>query len=173
MHTIILVFPAKSTFLPQILASFLLNTSMDINEFVAFLRQDKQLSSVVQLKKIHQKLYSASQLWDRMPADFIKKYHIEPEHFIGLEFVRPGDYLALHTDIGGRRSNILLNVGEHPATIQHTNNDVTEDYTIQPGDFFVLDTTKEHGCDNRQSNTIAEFVTINNRKHYSECIAQF
>ena len=162
-----------STFLPLFLASFLLNTCMDMNEFVAFLRQDKLLTSVVQLKKIHQKLYSAQQLWSRMPSDFIEKYHIEPLHHIGLEFVRPNDYLALHTDIGGRRSNILINVGDHPATIQHTNNDVTEDYTIQPGEFFVLDTTKDHGCDNRECDTIAEFVTVNNRMHYSECLAQF
>ena len=54
-----------------------------------------------------------------------------------------------------------------------TNNGVIEDHTIQVGEFFIIDTTKEHGCDNRENPFKAEFVTVNNRMFYSECIAQF
>mgnify|MGYP003664359705 FL=1 len=147
--------------------------SIEFKQFLEFLRTDKMLSSVVQLRKIRQKLYSAQQLWSRMPADFIEKYHIEPLHHVGLEYIMEHDQLHLHTDIGGRNSNILINVGEGPATVQHTNNGVTEDHTIQVGEFFIIDTTKEHGCDNRENPFKAEFVTVNNRMFYSECIAQF
>ena len=137
------------------------------------MREDTIKVGVVIVSEIRQKLYSAQKLWDIMPEEFIEKYHVRSEHFIGLEWILPNEYLGLHTDIGGRRSNILINIGDYPATIQHSNNDVPEDRVILPGDFFVLDTCKMHGCDNRKNNNVAEFITVNNRINYKKCLAQF
>ena len=147
--------------------------SKEFDDFVQFLREDTRCSHLVHLKKIHQKLYSCEQLWDKIPEDFKKKWLLNAKTFIGIEWCEPGDFLALHTDIGGRKSNLLLNIGKHPATIQHSNADVVQDQTIEPGEFFVIDTTKEHGCDNTKNTEKAEFLTINYRMSYSECIAQF
>lgn len=146
---------------------------MNMTDFVQFIKEEQRITSVVHLNKVRQKLYQCSQLWSRMPQEFIDKWHLKPEHFMGLEWVEPGEFLDLHQDIGGRKCNILINIGKHPATIQHSNNGVTCDATIQPGEHFVLDTTKDHGCDNTKNPHRAEFLTVNIRKGYDECIALF
>ena len=56
-----------------------------------------------------------------------------------------------HIDIGGRKSNIVINIGEHPATIMHSNNDVLEDVTINPGNYFVLNTQGCIKCSNSRT----------------------
>tara|TARA_B100002019_G_C21223806_1_gene576228 strand:- start:599 stop:1159 length:561 start_codon:yes stop_codon:yes gene_type:complete len=143
------------------------------DEFIQFLRKEDRISGMINLRKVRQKLYACSQIWKYIPQDFKEKWKLEEQHFMGLEWIMPGEMLDPHIDIGGRKSNIIINIGEHPATVMHSNNDVLENVTIEPGDYFVLDTTKTHGCDNTNSEHIAEFLTVNRRMTYQECIALF
>ena len=143
------------------------------NDFIQFLRDDERIAGLVNLRKVRQKLYSCSQIWKHIPESFKQQWHLEQNHFMGLEWILPGEMLDPHIDIGGRKSNIVINIGEHPATIMHSNNDVLEDVTINPGEYFVLNTQKMHGCDNTKSEHLAEFLTVNGRRTFEECIALF
>ena len=143
------------------------------DEFITFLREEDRVAGMVNIRKVRQKLYACSQIWKHIPENFKKQWLLEEHHFMGLEWIMPGETLDPHIDIGGRKSNIVINIGEYPATIMHSNNDVLEEVTINPGDYFVLNTQKMHGCDNSKSEHIAEFLTVNGRRTFEECIALF
>ncbi len=149
------------------------NLAPSDDEFIQFLREEDRISGMINLRKVRQKLYVCSQIWKYIPENFKKQWHLKEEHFMGLEWIMPGEMLDPHTDLGGRKSNIVINIGNHPATIMHSNNDVLEEVTVNPGDYFVLNTQKMHGCDNTKSEHIAEFLTVNGRRTYEECIALF
>lgn len=122
-------------------------------------------------QELMQKITNVQSIQQRIPMNFSSRFMLEPHWFMGYECIHPHQHLALHTDIGGRTFNILINCGEHAATIQHSNNGEVEDATVQPGEVFYLDTTKPHGCDNSGNDWICEFVTVNPRmrmKQYEE-----
>jgi hypothetical protein len=121
-------------------------------------------------QELKQKITNVQPIENRIPINFASKFMLEPHWFIGYECVRPGKNLELHTDIGGRTFNILINCGKHVATIQHSNNGETESVDIQPGEVFYLDTSKPHGCDNTGSDWICEFVTVNPRMKMQEYV---
>lgn len=120
--------------------------------------------------ELMQKITNVQQVQNRIPINFASKFMLEPHWFIGYECVYPGEHLKLHNDIGGRTFNILINCGEHVATIQHSNNGETESANIKPGEVFYLDTTKQHGCDNTDSDWICEFVTVNPRMRMQQYV---
>lgn len=145
---------------------------MNMVEFVQYIRDDAP-STMVDGDNLVQKLYIAERLWSKIPDILKETWQIDPTWFIGIEHINPGCKVELHTDLGRRRTNILINVGDHPVTIQHSNNDVLEDHTIPHHDFFILNASKLHGCDNTHSIHKAEFLTINPKMRYEKCIALY
>ena len=105
---------------------------------------------------------------------FIREFSLRSNTVLGLETVKAGTHVDLHTDTGSfaRRSNLLINVGKTAVDIQHSNNDVLETVSIPPDEFFLLDTTKPHGCENLTDSDIT-FLTINWGEQYAELQHRF
>ena len=117
---------------------------------------------------LQQKLTRMSYVYDSLEEQFIREFSLRSNTILGLETVKAGTHVDLHTDTGyGRRSNLLINIGKTAVDIQHSNNDVLETVSIQPDEYFLLDTTKPHGCENLTDTDIT-FLTINWGRQYAE-----
>ena len=122
---------------------------------------------------LQQKLTKFDLLQQPLDSDFVEQFGIENNTRLGIESVPQNARLELHTDTAyRRRSNLLINVGSHTATIQHSNNDVLETVHIEPDEHFLLDTSKPHGCDNTDK-AEQTFLTINWNKQYNELQHRF
>tara|TARA_B110000858_G_C17759435_1_gene453749 strand:- start:102 stop:554 length:453 start_codon:yes stop_codon:yes gene_type:complete len=120
--------------------------------------------------QLQQKLTKLQYVAPPLPQAFCEEFDLKKDDGVGIEWVEPGTELALHTDTAyGRRSNLLINVGNNVAVIKHSNNDVLETVNIQPDEYFLLDTSKPHGCNNT-SELAMKFLTINWNKTYSQLV---
>jgi|TARA_A100001011_G_scaffold147196_1_gene155347 hypothetical protein len=122
---------------------------------------------------LQQKITKFNLLKEELDSAFVEDFAIEENTKLGLEWVKAGTILNLHTDTQfGRRCNLLINIGTNTATVQHSNNDVLEQVHIQPDGVFLLDTTKPHGCENNTDEDMM-FLTINWSKRYDELQHRF
>lgn len=169
MHTIIRQFEPKSTFFTKKSGIFLLNIGMNMHKIVGILQENRKKLHIAG-EMLNQHLCKAESVYEDLPEYFTAKYQIKPNTILGLETVPAGKTLDLHTDTNyNRYSNMLINVGETDVTITHNNNDVLEHSVIEPDSHFLLDTTKQHGCENT-SDCDAEFLTINWGQTYEQVL---
>lgn len=190
MHTIILVFRSKSTFFTKKSGIFLLNIGMSkyikqrqdtpianttrptnsrYNHIIAVLQRNRHAMPVDE-GGLQQKLTKISLLDEALDSSFSAQFDLTADTFIGIEIVNANTKLHLHTDTAyGRKSNLLINVGNNVAVINHSNNDVLETVDIQPDEYFLLDTSKPHGCEN-SSDYDMMFLTINWQKTYQQVL---
>ena len=139
------------------------------DHIVAVLQQNRR-AMPVDADGLQQKLTRLSLLSEALDSDFVAQFDLTTDTLMGLESVNANSKLHLHTDTAyGRRSNLLINVGNNVAVIKHSNNDVLETVNIQPDEYFLLDTSKPHGCNNT-SELAMKFLTINWNKTYSQLV---
>jgi hypothetical protein len=123
-------------------------------------RQEFVYNQVIQCVFPYAKLKDLDWITD----DFVGKYGINEDTIIGAESIPANSHLEAHTDII-RRSNLLINVGENTAYVQHSNNGTLEEVAIEPGESFLINTKVLHGSNNKTDKAF-EFLTINTRQAY-------
>lgn len=143
------------------------------NSTLAVLRRNKRAITVNEGSKYQQIMCKYSQLSEALPQSFVDEFDLSEQAELGIEECGSHNEIKMHTDaVGGRRSNLLINVGTSVATVYHSNNDVLETVNIKPDEHFLLNTKKQHGCNNT-TDLDWTFLTINWRKHYNELQHRF
>jgi|TARA_B110000503_G_scaffold54650_1_gene87765 hypothetical protein len=112
--------------------------------------------------------YGKLKTLDWITEEFVSKYHINDDAIIGAESIPANSYLNPHTDII-RRSNLLINVGDNVAYVEHSNDGELVEVAIQPGESFLINTKVLHGCNNTTEHDF-KFLTINTRQAYQRRI---
>ena len=101
---------------------------------------------------------------DWITDDFVGRYAITEDTIIGAESVVANTYLKPHVD-RIRRSNLLINVGNNVAYVEHTIDGVMVEVTIQPGESLLINTKLLHGSNNKTDEDF-KLLTINTRQAY-------
>ena len=123
-------------------------------------RQEFTYNEVIQCVFPYAKLKALDWITD----DFVDKYSINEDTIIGAESIPANSHLTAHTDII-RRSNLLINVGDNVAYVEHSNDGELVEVAIQPGESLLINTTLLHGCNNTTDSDF-KFLTINTRQVY-------
>ena len=139
------------------------------NHIIAVLQRNRRAMPVTG-GGLEQKLTRVTLLSESLDEQFVQHFDLQPDTLMGLETITAKSHLDLHTDTGyGRRSNLLINVGNNVAVVKHSNNDVLETVNISPDEYFLLDTSKPHGCDNTSEHDM-KFLTINWNKTFKQVV---
>ncbi len=103
---------------------------------------------------------------DWITDDFVGKYAITEDTIIGAESILANSHLKAHTDII-RKSNLLINVGNNVAYVEHSNDGVLVEVAILPGESLLINTNVLHGSNNKTDEDF-KFLTINTRQAYQK-----
>lgn len=119
-----------------------------------------------------QSVYSAAMIFEIIPEEFKEKFRLQRNCLVGVETIRPDVVLGTHTDFPPRVSNLVINVNDFDVTILHSNDDILTEETLKPFEHFLINVTKEHGCNMAQSEGI-KFLTLNYLRPYEEVLDLF
>ena len=125
-------------------------------------RQEFTYNNIIQCVFPYAKLKHLDWITD----DFVGKYAITEDTIIGAESILANSHLKAHTDII-RRSNLLINVGNNVAYVEHSNDGVLVEVAIQPGESLLINTNVLHGSNNKTGEDF-RFLTINTRQAYQK-----